>query len=321
MNCAGREGMSMSSIHNILVIVDPTAQQQAAVAKGAVLAEKFQARLDLFICDTKAARNARLAQQMRESQRSGSNDQLPQWLDSIAAPLRKRGIEVTTEVLAADPLHTALLDRVKHTCADLVVKDTHHHTVAQRTFLTNTEWELIRGCPVPLLLVKPAPWSSGHRIGAAVDPGHLDDKPRLLDRAILEEAARLAKVLGRDLHAFHAYIPAAMVAVAVAVPPLVVDVPDEALAEEHKAKLRELTELTSDYGLSASNIHLEAGAVTEVLCRLARECEIDIMVMGAVSRRALKRILIGSTAETVLEQLPCDLLVVKGPNFAELLAL
>jgi universal stress protein E len=313
--------MAMSSIHNILVIVDPTAKQQAAVAKAAVLAEKFQARLDLFVCDTKAAREIRLAEHLRKSPAAPFEENLRQVLDSLAAPLRERGIDVTTEVLAADPLHTALLDRVKRTCADLVVKDTHHHTVAQRTFLTNTDWELIRGCPVPLLLVKPAPWSSGHRIGAALDPGHLDDKPRLLDRCILEEATRLAKVLDGDLHAIHAYIPAAMIAVAVAAPPLVVDVPNETLAEERKAKLKELSALTSDYGLRTTNIHLETGAVPEVLCRLARECEIDIMVMGAVSRRALKRILIGSTAETVLEQLPCDLMVVKGPNFAELLVL
>ncbi|MDY6946213.1 MAG: universal stress protein [Pseudomonadota bacterium] len=311
----------MSSIHNILVIVDPTVQQQTAVAKAAVLAQQLQARLDLFVCDTKAARDLRLAAHMRKSPTVPFEDSSWQLLDSLAAPLRERGIDVTREVLVADPLHTALLDRVKRTCADLVVKDTHHHTLAQRTFLTNTDWELIRACPVPLLLVKPAPWSPEHRIGAALDPGHLDDKPRLLDHCILEEAARLAKVLGRQLHAIHAYIPAAMVAGAVAVPPLIVDIPVEALAEERKAKLQELSSLTSHYGLSAANIHLEAGAVTEVLGRLARECEIDIMVMGAVSRRALKRILIGSTAESVLEQLPCDLLIVKAPNFAELLAL
>jgi universal stress protein E len=311
----------MNPIHNILVIVDPTAQQQTAVAKGAVLAEKFQARLDLFICDTKAARNVRLADHLRKSPQPPFEENLPQMLESIATPLRKRGIEVTTEVQSADPLHTALLDRVKHTCADLVVKDTHHHTVAQRTFLTNTDWELIRGCPVPLLLVKPAPWTPAHRIGAALDPGHLDDKPRLLDGCILEDAVGLAKALGGELHAMHAYIPATIIAAAVEIPPLVIDIPAEALEGERKATLKELTALTSDYGLPATNIHLETGGVTEVLCGLVRRCEIDIMVMGAVSRRALKRILIGSTAEKILEQLPCDLLVIKSPNFAELLVL
>jgi len=33
--------------------------------------------------------------------------------------------------------------------------------------------------------------------------------------------------------------------------------------------------------------------------------------MGAISRSGLKRLLIGNTAERVLEHLPCDLLIVK----------
>lgn len=311
----------MSSIHNILVIVDPTVQDQPAVAKGALLAEKLSARLDLFICDTQAARNKRLAQLLPELPQAPLQRLAP-WLDSIAAPLREKGLDVMTEVLAADPLHTALLERVRNTCAGLVIKDTHHHSVAQRTFMTHTDWTLIRGCPVPLLLVKPTPWSSAPRIGAALDPGHMDDKPRLLDRCILEEAAMFAQALGGEVHPIHAYIPAAMIAAAaVAAPPLVIDIPAEALEEERKRKLEELTALASDCRVSEKNIHLETGGVTEVLCRLARDSDIDIMAMGALSRRGLKRLLIGSTAEEVLEHLPCDLLVVKSPNFAELLVL
>ncbi len=311
----------MNPIHSILVIVDPTAERQPAVTKGAMLAERFDARLDLFICDTRAARNIRMAKLLRESPQASFNEDLHHNLELIAMPLRQCGIEVTTEVLQADPLHTALSERVKYTCADLVIKDTHHHAAAQRTFLRNTDWELIRGCQVPLLLVKPTAWSHGHRIGAAIDPGHRDDKPRMLDRCILEEANRLAQSLRGELHVIHAYIPAAMIAAATAsVPPIVVDIPDGVLAEERESKLQELTALTADYRVPANNVHLEKGGAVEVLCRLARQYEIDIMAMGAVSRSALKRMLIGSTAETVLEQLPCDLLVVKSPNFAELLA-
>lgn len=309
----------MNTLRNILVIVDPTATQQPAVAKGATLAEKFGARLDLFICNTKATRNVRLAEHLRDSPVATDSSKL---LESLAGPLRKRGLNVTTEVVAADPLHTALLERVRNTCADLVVKDTHHHSLAKRTFLTHTDWELIRGCHVPLLLVKAKEWSSPIRVGAAIDPGHHDDKPRLLDRCILEQAASVAERLGGEVHAIHAYIPAAIATTAaVSVPPMVIDIPPEVLERERREKHAELVALTSDYRVAQGNIHLEAGSVNEVLCRLARELGIDVMTMGAVSRSALKRILIGSTAEAVLEQLPCDLLIVKAPNFAELLVL
>ena len=307
----------MNPIRNILVIVDPTARSQPAVAKGAFLAERFAARLDLFVCDTQVSWNARFALHLKETPRAPFEMRPTAWLDSIAEPLRRQGIDVTTEVSTADPLHTALLDRVRHTRADLVIKDTHHHTLAQRTFLTNTDWELIRGCPVSLLLVKPTPWSAVHRIGAAVDPGHVDDKPRLLDHCILDEAAMFAQRLNGELHVIHTYIPAAMIAAAVAVPPLVLDTPAEAVEAERKQRLQELATLTSEHPTPPANIHLENGGVSEVLCRLAHQCEIDIMTLGAISRRGLKRVLIGSTAESVLERLPCDMLVVKAPGLAE----
>ena len=41
----------------------------------------------------------------------------------------------------------------------------------------------------------------------------------------------------------------------------------------------------------------------------------QLVVMGAVSRSGLKRVFIGNTAERVLHDLPCDVLVVKPPRF------
>jgi universal stress protein E len=38
--------------------------------------------------------------------------------------------------------------------------------------------------------------------------------------------------------------------------------------------------------------------------------------MGAVSRSGLKRFLIGNTAESLLDQLTCDVLIVKPERFA-----
>jgi universal stress protein E len=48
----------------------------------------------------------------------------------------------------------------------------------------------------------------------------------------------------------------------------------------------------------------------------AKRVGAKIVVMGAVSRSALKRVFIGNTAEQVLDALPCDVLVVKPPGFA-----
>src|SRR5262245_24163744 len=142
----------MNPICNILVIVDPTTQEHPAVEKAAVLARRFDARLELFACETKGSREMRRAAHLRTSPNESFEINLKPKLEALAAPLRESGLDVTTEIESGDPLHAALLDRIKRTSAELVVKDTHHHTAARRTFLTNTDWQLIRGCAVPLLL-------------------------------------------------------------------------------------------------------------------------------------------------------------------------
>ena len=49
---------------------------------------------------------------------------------------------------------------------------------------------------------------------------------------------------------------------------------------------------------------------------VAKKIGADLVVMGAVSRSGLKRIFIGNTAERVLDDLPCDVLVMKPASSA-----
>ena len=128
----------MNPINNILVIVDPTAELQPAVAKAAVLATNLGARLELYVCDTKAARESRLAAHIgRDSNTSGLMN-LKSFLEGLAEPLRERGLDVETETDFGASYCERLMEKTKRTTADLVVKDTHHHSLPRRTFLTIT---------------------------------------------------------------------------------------------------------------------------------------------------------------------------------------
>ena len=57
------------------------------------------------------------------------------------------------------------------------------------------------------------------------------------------------------------------------------------------------------------------GVPRETLPAMARALKASIVVMGAVSRSGLKRLLIGNTAEAVLDALPCDVLILKPGRF------
>jgi universal stress protein E len=308
----------MDYIKQILVIVDPTASEHPAIAKAALLAEKFKARIELFVCDTRSTREMRLATHVRSHPGQPFPVNIKALLETLAAPLRSRGLDVTTECSHADALHLGLIDRTRHTNADLVIKDTHHHSLAQRTFLTNTDWQLIRGCPVPLLLTKNTKWASVPRIFAAVDPGHVNDKPEMLDHWIVEHAALLAQRLEGELHVVHVYLPMVVIgAVTPANPPIAAVVSPEDLALEETNRRKLVDALLSEYQLGSERIHLELGGPAQVLPRAAESLHADVLTMGAIARSGLKRIFIGSTAEDVLERLPCDALIVKPPNFSE----
>ena len=310
----------MSDLKQILVIVDPTAEQQPALEKGAALARRFGACLELFACDTRISREIRMAQHVAGSSKEPFNADLKPMLESLAARVRGRGIEVTIESRSADPLHAAVLEHARSIGADLVVKDTHHHAALMRTLITNTDWHLIRGCPVPLLLAKPAAWREQPVLIAAVDPLHPDDKPATLDHLILEWSRDLSQRLEGIVHLAHAYLPLLIFgSPAGALPAMATAVPDEMLMAEDRRRRAELLKLARAYQIDERNIHLMIDSPAGLLPTLAGELHADLVVMGAISRSGMKRVFIGSTAEIVLETLPCDALIVKPPDFADVL--
>jgi universal stress protein E len=307
----------MNRITNILVIVDPTASEHPAVEKAATIAGKFGARVELFACETKESRAIRYAAHQAKGGQMDFIAHIRAVLDGIAAPLKHRGIDVCVEVATGDPLHAQLLDRTQRTSADLVIKDTHHHSLAKRTFITNTDWHLIRGCPVPLLLTKAKSWATSPVILAAVDPGHVNDKPVFLDNRILDWAEALRAKLGGSLGAAHAYLPMMLMAEAAAgMPPMIAPLTPQILEQERMKELERMQSLAAPYGIDVRHIHVQLGVASEVIPSLAHHLHADIVVMGAISRSGLQRIFIGSTAERVLETLPCDVLVIKPPDFS-----
>jgi universal stress protein E len=306
----------MDKITDILVVVNPLARDQPAVTKAALLARSLGAAIELLICDTKSSRNARTVGELPAGSNALFTNNLDLLLEEIAEPLRDDGIDVTTHVISGDPLHEAVIAWMDNSPADLVIKDTHHHSFATRTFATNTDWHLIRACPRPLLLTKPTMWNARPVIMAAVDPGHANDPSAALDHRILDVAVSLAGRFDAPLHAMHAYFSAAIATAAVGGMLSAIGVSAEALAAENALIRSRIRQITDRYGVAGANLHVDAAAAAEYLPRMVVEYHADILVMGAIARSGLKRVLLGSTAERVLEGLPCDALVVKSPDFA-----
>lgn len=307
----------MNRINHIMVVVDPTASgPQSAVHKAGLLAHCLGAAVELLICDIESALNDR-AVSLHSHVVPLSNTQMLDRLDTLAVPLRAQGTEVTVRVIYGKSLHDSLLDYLRGANADLVVKETHHHSIAKRTLLRNTDWHLTRGCPMPLLLTKKRAWGQPPVIMAAVDPNHANENAAALDRDILSSAASLAGRLTGDLHVIHTFIPTAFAAVVAAGGRSMTREYSEAVQVENSFRYSQIERLASTYGVTQAHLHVEMGTPEDCLMDTVTKYRTDLMVMGASSHGRWHRMVVGSTAATILESLPCDILIVRPSDDAQ----
>ncbi|MFQ5610330.1 MAG: universal stress protein, partial [Woeseiaceae bacterium] len=206
----------MQKLRRILTIIDPTADDQPALRRAVWLAKNTDAELELLVCyyNEYLAGDRLFDSPSLEKARQEIVGRQAKHLEELAEPLRRDGVVVRTTATWDHPLYVGVVRRAAESDADLVVKDTHHHSAVSRAFLTNTDWNLIRTCPVPLWLVKPADFPDVPAFVAAIDPMNEHDKPAALDDEILEVTKSVANGVGGVVHAFHSYDPRIAVATA-----------------------------------------------------------------------------------------------------------
>ncbi len=236
-------------------------------------------------------------------------------LERLAALDDFRGLAVTCSATWDFPPHEAVIRRALAAKSDLVIAAAQPHALGGRLLLANTDWELIRNCPCPVLLVKSTRAYRKPAVIAAIDPFHAHAKPAGLDRRILEAGDVFARKLGGALHAFHAYMPLTIVAPAPAGQSLAVALPPEA-EEAHGAQVaRAFDAIASKAGIPPRRRHLRMGTVAGELASVIKSTGAGVVVMGAISRSGLRRLFIGSTAETILDKVDTDLLIIKPRDF------
>jgi len=305
----------MNRISHILVVVDPSAKgRQPAVEKAARLARCSKAAVELLICDIASALNDQIAPAARHAH--PDNTELLDLLDDLAIPLRADGTEVAFRIIYGKSLPDALLDYIRGSNADLVVKDAHTHSFARRTFARSTDWHMARDCPKPLLLTKTKSWNQPPRMVTAVDLEDGDENAAVSNNRVLEFAATLAGHLKGDLRIIHAYIPTAFAALVRAGRQNVSRDYTESLQIENSFRYCQMESLGSAYGVSPQHLHVEMGTPHDCLKHMVKKSDTDLVVIGASSHK-WRRMFIGSTAATILESLDRDILIVGTSEFTQ----
>jgi universal stress protein E len=306
----------MYPIHHILVAIkEPGAKSHPAIAKAAAIAAALDAKLQLFhaidvpVCpDLGVVDGLPLPQIQRRQQET-----YQLLLEGIAAPLRRAGLSVSTVVEWDFPRHEAIIRAAARFGANLIVAADHATVHHVPWLLRYTDWELLRASPAPVLLVKsPRPYRNPV-ILAALDPTHAFAKPAALDAEILRFSATLADALHGAVHAVHGYAP-----VPANLSPAVLSKPGElakTLAAAQGAAFTALSKVAEPLGIATARLHVVGRHPTDAVLEVAEETASQIVALGSLSRSGIARVLIGNTAEGLIDRLECDVLVVKPAAF------
>jgi universal stress protein E len=304
----------MPTIRRVLVAVGALyAKSLPAVLKAAQIAQACGAQVELFhsldapvYADLNGLRDFSMADLERELKVRALLR-----LEDIADRLRQHSLTVSVYAEWDFPAYEAIVRRALHIKADLIVASGQAARHRFPSLMRLTDWELVRLSPVSVLLVKnPHPYRHP-AVLAAVDPSHAFAKPLQLDKQILAAGNLLSRALQGSLHAVHAYARVSTLP-DTPITPAVINGLERQAQRAAKAGFDRALRSTR---IARSRRYLIARDPINGILEGVRQSRCAIIVMGAVSRTGFKRLLIGNTAERILDDLRCDVLIVKSPKF------
>jgi len=299
-----------SVLETILVVLDAARHRNAALRRGIELARRSGAVLHLCLFDHDPMiqlYGEDLEPNVRRAAIAHFIDTRMHPLAADAAELAGQGLRVECDVVWAPAPHQAIIAKAIEIGADLVIKNLDE-IAPRRFFLRPLDWKLLRMLPADLMLLRADSAVLPRRIVATVDTGDSPSHPGTLNEAVVRHSLRLARYAEAELHLAHVapYIAGG-------------EMVDHRLQSSYKKKIdRDVTafrQFAEAQGVPCDRCHLLSGEAAPSLVRFGERIGADTLAMGSVFRSAWDRFMLGTTAEQLLAESACDILMIKEPEF------
>ena len=300
----------MISLSSVLVDVDALAVDQSALAQATDLAARCGSRLkavDVLPWVPPSARHFVTADREQELV-----EHRTERLKSLAAGVST--VDVKTELLRGRPA-TALIREVLDAGHDLLVRSHARDLADQPKPYGAVDMELLRQCPCPVWLIGPRP--SPHtpwRLVAAINPNPDDATEQELNRMVVEWALTLRDLTGANLTLLHAWTVFGGSVLRSRLPE------QEFLDYVESARCASQDAMAAFAKPLADRLHgvtmqLVEGEPDRAISHFVDRNGVDLIVMGTVARSGIPGLMMGNTAERVLQRLRGSVLAVKPPGF------
>jgi universal stress protein E len=293
----------MKALKNILVIVDKPKHEQGALRRALRLQAQTGANLHLksFIYHAHVANGNAFTAKQRTTIRRGLLGQQHDWLMTQGTAASDTG-EITREVVWASDIAAWVASYVKKHPQDIVVKAVNH---TESLIHTPLDWEMLRTCPTSLLLCAGLPQKTKPRILAAIDMNNNKGKQKKLNKKVLGAAAYFAKINAAELHCVYT------VEISEVLSDLGIIQPRKHARDVRAQILPELEALLEPYGVPTSRIHMPVGKVGRTVSKVASKIKAELLVLGTSGRSGVGALVLGNSAEKVLQKSHCEVLAIK----------
>lgn len=303
----------MLNFGSILFVPLAKRDNRAAIRRVADLAARNDADLTVMGVVAEPTQMQRLLDKPRldEAIREAEQRDLVAKLDQCITLL---GHHRTKQVVRTGKTPLVVVREVLRSGHDLVVvtsdEDREDHATIKR---------LLRACPCPVWVIR-STRAKTQRVLAAVD---IDPDESGLNQRILALAATMTELYGGELHVVHAWRVAGEDTLRNSA--FIHQSPketDRLVAAERLRHQRSLDELLAGAGAGQAWIpHLEKGSAAAVVADVVARKRINLVVMGTVARSGLAGLLVGNTAEQLLDDIRCSMIAVKPPDFVSPVAI
>ena len=304
----------MKRFKNILFFADGALDPGPTLERAAALARINDARLTLIdVIDERESptqnRN-RLGSDLNEILREHRR----QTLEEVARPFTEPDAVIYTKVLSGTPfievIRSVLANRF-----DLVIKAAHPPAGFSERLFGSTDMHLIRKCPCPVWIDRPAAARPYRRILAAVDP--VDEQSRGCARIVMDLASSLAQRESAALTVVHAWRLYGESILRSGRGRMTTAEVERLVEQTHRRHQEKLDRLLERYNMSTNNpeVYLLKGNPAATIHGLAEDLKADLIVMGTVGRTGIPGFFIGNTAEEVLQTTTASVLAIKPADF------
>lgn len=308
------------SFRQMLIIVDLDSEVEVITSLARRLAAKTSASFSVLgvipefpVPTFKKSRATKAAQHLANQ----LADALKEKVDMVVAELP----DGTSTSLVSGRLIEEVNKAVIINHADLVLKMAAPSSGARAPVFGGVDKRLIRNCPAPVWVVRPDVGSDFDRIAVAIDrpDGYADcDERRDLALAQLGHSAKLATSLGIEtVDVIYAWDAVGFDTIRSARSGIT---PQEAKEYMQDCEQDSIDWIT-DFLQSATKLlkrdvpkfvpHLVFGRPRQVLVDKVHELESDILILGTIARSGVLGLLIGNTAEDILDRVECSILAIK----------